>query len=138
MKKALVLNCLLALLGAAQEEPTRRQSQKEGYRPADVKVLGDLNYGQSSGEVLCSVSPPYNAFVFNGNGGDKIEVTVKRSDGTAFVVIADSGLVPIAEGSNALALSLPNRGPDVDAFYIVFRAPESKPARFTVQLKKLE
>ena len=138
MKKTLVVIWLIALLGVAQEEPTHKARQKEGYRPADVKVLGDLNYGQSSGEVLCSVSPPYNAFVFNGKGGDKIEVTVKRSDGAAFVAIADSGLIPIADGSDNLVLSLPNRGPNVEAFYIVFRAPESKPARFTVQLKKLE
>lgn len=136
MKKALIVSCLMALLGAAQEEPTR-SPQKEAYRPADVKVLGDLNYGQSSGEVLCSVSPPYNAFVFNGKGGDRIEVTVKRSDGTALIAIADSGLIPLADGSGNLVLALPDRGPNVEAFYIVFRAPESKPARFTVQLKKL-
>jgi len=106
------------------------------YTPDDVKVLGALDYGQSSDAVEYSGTPKYDAFVFNGNGGDKIDVTVKSPDRTAYVAVADGTLKELASGSNHLTFTLPNRGPDLEAYYIVFRDSESKPGRFTVELKK--
>lgn len=143
MKKTLVLSCLLALAASAQEKTTKAGWQKpalqrsDGYRPSDVKVFGDLRYGQSSRPVLCTTRPRYAAFVFDGYGGDVVEVTVRGEERSAFVVLTDSTLIPIAGGRDRLVVSLPYRGPDIEVFYIVFRQPEAKPSRFTVLVRKL-
>ena len=104
----------------------------------DVKVVGDLNYGQTSAPVECSGVPSYCAFVFNGQGDDRIEIDVSSAEGKAFVAIADGALAELITGTNRVVFSLPRRGPDRETYYIVFRDSESKPRRFIVALKKLE
>jgi hypothetical protein len=104
----------------------------------DVKVVGDLNYGQTSAPVECSGVPSYCAFVFNGQGDDRIEIDVSSAEGKAFVAIADGALAELTTGTNRVVFSLPRRGPDRETYYIVFRDSESKPRRFIVALKKLE
>jgi len=142
------------MLAGAQEKTTDQSLQKPsqvvketthileggstgGYMPTDVKILGDLDYGQTSGPVTYSTSPRYRAFVFSGYGGETVEVTVRGDDGKALVAVTDSSLNQIASGTTNLRLSLPNRGPDIEVWYIVFRETDNKPARFTVQVKKL-
>jgi hypothetical protein len=109
----------------------------ESFLPADVKVVGDLRYGQTSNAVECSPASPYYAFVFNGRGGDRVDIVVKSEDRQAFVALADPSLNQITSGTTHVAFTLPNQGPDAEAYYIVFRDSESKDARFTVELKKL-
>jgi hypothetical protein len=109
----------------------------ESFPPADVKILGDLRYGQTSDAVECSSASPYYAFVFNGKANERVNVVVKSEDRQAFVAIADPSLNQLTSGTGHVVFTLPNRGPDAEAFYIVFRDSESKDARFTVELKKL-
>jgi len=109
----------------------------ESFSPADVKIMGDLDYGQTSKAVECSSASRYYAFVFNGKGGERVDVVVKSDDRQAFVAIADPSLNQLASGTGHVTVTLPNRGPDPEAYYIVFRDSESKNARFTVVLKKL-
>jgi hypothetical protein len=109
----------------------------ESFPPADVKVVGDLRYGQTSKAVECSSASPYYAFVFNGKGNERVEVVVKSEDRQAFVAVADPSLNQLTSGTGHVTVTLPNRGPDAEAFYIVFRDSERKDARFTVELKKL-
>jgi hypothetical protein len=109
----------------------------ESFPPADVKVMGDLSYGQTSSAVECSSASPYYAFVFNGKGGERVDVVVKSEDRQAFVAIGDPSLNQLASGTGHVTFTLPNRGPDAEGFYIVFRDSESKDARFTVELTKL-
>jgi hypothetical protein len=110
----------------------------QNFKVDDVNVVGDLKYGQTSAPVECSGVPAYCAFVFNGRGDDRIEVEVSSADGKAFVAIADGTLAELTSGTNRVVFSLPRRGPDADAYYIVFRDPESRTRRCTVTLKKLE
>jgi len=110
----------------------------QSFNPDDVKIVGDLNYGETGAPVSCSASPAYCAFVFNGRGDDQIQVTVKADGGTAMVAIADGALTQLASGANTLSFTLPNRGPDAEAYYIVFRDKDHKPGRFTVGLRKVE
>jgi hypothetical protein len=110
----------------------------QNFKADDVKVVGDLQYGQTSAPVDCSGVPSYCAFVFNGQGDDRIEIDVSSADGKAFVAIADGALAELTTGTNRVVFSLPRRGPDAETYYIVFRDSESKPRRFTVALKKLE
>jgi len=109
----------------------------QNFKVDDIKVVGDLTYGQTSAPVECSSVPSYCAFVFNGQGDDRIEVNVSSVDGKAFVAIADGTLAELTSGTNQVVFSLPRRGPDAEAYYIVFRDRESKPRRFVVALKKL-
>jgi len=108
------------------------------YTPADVKILGALDYGQTSDSIEWSASPHFRAFVFSGYGGEKIEATVTGTDRKAFVAIADSTLVQIASGATHLSVRLPDRGPDIEVWYIVFRTIDNTPARFTVHVTKTE
>jgi hypothetical protein len=110
----------------------------QNLKVEDVKVVGDLNYGQTSAPVECSGVPSYCAFVFNGQGDDRIEIDVSSAEGKAFVAIADGALAELTTGTNRVVFSLPRRGPDRETYYIVFRDSESKPRRFIVALKKLE
>ena len=110
----------------------------QNFKVDDVKVVGDLSYGQTSSPVECPGAPSYCAFVFNGQGDDRIEVDVSSVDGKAFVAIADGALAELTSGTSRLVFVLPRKGPDAETYYIVFRDRESKPRRFTVALKKLE
>ena len=101
----------------------------QSFPPADVKIMGDLRYGQTSDAVECSSASPYYAFVFNGKGNERVDVVVKSEDRQAFVAIADPSLNKITSGTGHVTTTLPNRGPDAEAFYIVFRDTESKDAR---------
>lgn len=126
LKTAVAVFAGVAMLGAAT------------FRPADVTIVGDIEYGQTSDPVECSNTPRYRALVFNGNGGDRIEVTVKGRDQKAYVALADGTLTELASGVTHLAFTLPNNGPDAQAYYIVIRDDQDKPARFTVELKKIK
>ena len=99
--------------------------------------MGDLRYGQTSDAVECSSASPYYAFVFNGKANERVDVVVKSEDRQAFVAVADPSLNQLTSGTGHVVVTLPNRGPDAEAFYIVFRDSESKDARFTVELKRL-
>jgi hypothetical protein len=155
LRNCVILGCLAAILVAAQEKSTVPQVQQSSmnvvaatpgsdrvlpvnYAPADVQVLGNLDYGQTSDSVKCSTNPHYRAFVFSAYGGESVDVTVKSADRKAFVSIADSSLALVASGATHLSVRLPYRGPDIEVWYIVFRDFDNRPARFTVQLKKIE
>jgi hypothetical protein len=109
----------------------------ESFPPADVKIMGDLRYGQTSDAVECSSASPYYAFVFNGKANERVEVIVKSEDRQAFVALADPSLNQLTSGTGHVTITLPDHGPDAEAYYIVFRDSESKDGRFTVELKKL-
>lgn len=108
------------------------------FQPAEVKIVGDLDYGQTSDPIEYTDTPRYRAFVFNGNSRDKIDVTVKSDDRKAFVAIADGSMKELINGTNHVTLTLPDKGPDPEAYYIIFRDSEGQAAHFTVELKKLE
>jgi hypothetical protein len=146
--------CLASTLVLAQEKNTRHRVQHfshplvaatqinrselpQSYAAPDVKVLGDLDYGQTSAPVAYSATPLYRAFIFSAFGGETVEVSVRGTDRKAMVALTDSSLNRLAIGDTSLRLSLPNRGPYIECWYIVFRDFEKKPAHFTVQVRKL-
>ncbi len=44
----------------------------------------------------------------------------------------------LTQGTAHLSFTLPNHGADLEAYYVVFRAPDGKNARFTVSLSKIQ
>ena len=109
----------------------------ESFPASDVRIVGDLDYGQTSPLVEYTAQPRFRAFVFSAKAGDRIEVNVQGADRKAFVAIADGTLKQLASGTSRLSFRIPNHGPDAEAYYIVFRDSEDKPAKFTVELKRL-
>ncbi len=107
------------------------------YAPADVKILGTIDSGHTSRPVEYSSKPRYRAFVFEGNGHDQVEVAVTGLNGRSFVALTDSSLNLIASGMGHLTTTLPYRGPDTEAFYIVFKGTTNQPGRLAVHLKKV-
>lgn len=112
------------------------RAQKWSYSPNDIKILGTLDDGQTSQPAAYSSVPKYRAFVFEGNGRDQVEITVTGANRSTYVALADSALTPIASGLGTLTATLPYRGPDTEAFYILVKNLASQPARLTVHLKK--
>jgi len=81
----------------------------QNFKVDDVKVVGDLVYGQTSGTVDCSGVPSYCAFVFNGQGDDRVEVEVSSAEGKAFVAIADGALAELTTGTNQWYFHCPEK-----------------------------
>ena len=147
MKNLLLLASVAVILSgmtaAGQEKsaaptlaPVRFPVQQLSYPPADIKILGTLNSGQTSKLVEYSITPKYGAFVFEGNGYDQVEITVTGGNRNAYVALADSTLTPIASGIGHLSTRLPYHGPDTEAFYILIKNLNKQPARLEVHLQK--
>jgi hypothetical protein len=135
---------LVGMLATAQEKTADgaiapasfRAHQAAPYSTADIKILGTLDNGETSKPAEYSSTPKYRAFVFEGNGHDRVEVTVTGANRKAYVALADSTLTPIASGLGTLAVTLPYHGPDTEAFYILVKNLTNQPARLAVHLKK--
>jgi hypothetical protein len=136
MKINIVLLSLLTSLLGSGAEKSAASGERISYAPNDVKIVGVLSYGEKSAPVEYSGSPQYRAFVFDGQGNDRIEVTVTGAGQDVFVAIADPALNVIASGAGHLSVSLPDQGPAAEAFYVVFKDRMNRPARLSVQLKK--
>ncbi|HYO83838.1 MAG TPA: hypothetical protein VES20_20715 [Bryobacteraceae bacterium] len=108
----------------------------ESFPPAEVAILGDIDYAQKSAEMECSGKPQYCALVFNGKSGDVVEVTVSGGERKPFVAFADGSLKELARGSGVASFTLPEVAEGLATYYIIFRDPENKPGRFTIELKK--
>lgn len=138
MSKAIILFCLAASFTFAQEKTSYNvvTSTSGKYQPADVKVLGVLDYGHSQYAVDRTSGPRYRAFIFSGYGRDRVEITLRgATPGTPFI-LTDSTLNAIGGGSSQATVSLPYRGPDIEVYYIVFPA-SGRPAHVSVQVKKV-
>jgi hypothetical protein len=107
---------------------------EHSYSPSEMKTLGVLSSGETSALVEYSQPGPYRAFVFEGNGHDRVDITVTGAEGRAFIAVADATLMPIASGIGHLDVTLPYHGPDTEAFYILVKPTTPGPARFAVHL----
>jgi hypothetical protein len=137
MNKTIILFSLATFATTAQEKivnPSVTSTQVK-YQPADVKVLGVVDYGHTQSAVNSLASPRYRAFVFSGYGRDRVEITLKGQPGAAFIV-TDSTLNAIGRGVTQATVSLPYRGPDIEVYYIVFPA-STRFSHVSVQVKKV-
>jgi hypothetical protein len=114
--------------------PANFVAQPASYSPDDIKVVGTINSGQTSKPEEYLHTSKYQALVFEGNGHDRVEVTVTGAK--AYVALADSTLTPIAGGVGRVNVALPYHGPDTEAFYILVKSLSSTPARLAVHLEK--
>jgi hypothetical protein len=117
---------LLSITAVAQEkianptaEPVSYVARAQPYSPDQIKVLGTLSSGQTGHVADTSAGSGYRAFVFEGNGHDRVQITVTQ--GRAYVALADSTLMPITGAMGGLTTTLPYHGPDIEAFYILVK-----------------
>jgi hypothetical protein len=122
---------MLGTAGGNVESSARQGS----FSPNDIKIVGTIDNGNTSPAVQCSPTPKYRALVFEATGNDRVQVTVTGTEARSFVALADSTLTPIASGTGQLSVILPYRGPDLEAYYIVFKSSGNQPARLSVHLK---
>jgi hypothetical protein len=111
-------------------------AQRASFSPDDIKIVGTIDNGSTSKPVQYSATPKYRALVFEASGNDRVQVTVTGTGARSFVAVADSTLKPIASGTGQLSVTLPYRGPDLEAYYIVFKTSGNQPARLAVHLTK--
>jgi hypothetical protein len=116
-------------------EMCQRFFDDDGYVAHGLERRGSGRVSRS-GPVAHSDTPQYRAFVFEGHGNDRIEVTVTGAGENAFVAVADPALKAIASGTRHLSVTLPDRGPDPETFYVVFKDRMNRQTRISVQLKK--
>jgi hypothetical protein len=106
------------------------------FPPAEVEILGDLDYGRTSDSLECSAKQQYCSVLFNGLSGDRVVATVTGATGKPFVAIADGTLTELAHGEGEASVTLPEVTDKLATYYIVFRDPARKAGRFTVRLEK--
>jgi hypothetical protein len=109
-----------------------------------LKLVGSLNYGDTSDDVSYHNPPRYRAFKFGGNPGDQVDVWVRSSDGgDAVTWLVTNSWKIVAKNDDAdgttldshLTATLPgNTNPDIITYYIVFRDYSESDATFTVSL----
>ena len=81
-------------------------SQPTFFRDAEVKVVGEIAYGQTSEPFVYTPKPLYRAVHFQGTAGDKVDIKVESTDGQAMIALTDSEYKPIAStfGSELMAV----------------------------------
>jgi outer membrane lipoprotein-sorting protein len=106
-----------------------------------MKIVGSLDYGQTSASTRYTKTPRYRAFKFAGNEGDMVDVWVKSTDGgDAVAWVLDNGFHVLATNDDAddstldshVTVTLPANASATH--YIVFRDYYTDTAHFTVDL----
>ena len=140
--------CGVVVLAACAQQPKATvtddftgldaKSDAFSYR---MKIVGSLDYGQTSTSTKYTRTPRYRAFKFAGNEGDQVDVWVRSSDGgDAVAWVLDNGFHTLASNDDAddttldahVSVTLP-----ADAsitHYVVFRDYSTSTAHFTVEL----
>ena len=114
------------------------KSDSFSYR---MKIVGSLDYGQTSSTTKYTKTPRYRAFKFAGNEGDQVDVWVRSGDGgDAVTWVLDNGFHVLASNDDAddttfdshVSVALPANASATH--YIVFRDYYTDTAHFTVDL----
>jgi hypothetical protein len=109
-----------------------------------MKLVGSLDYGDTSASVSYSNPPKYRAFKFGGAVGDTVDIWVRSSNGgDAVAWLLDNSFKTLAQNDDAddttldshITATLPgNKDASVITYYIVFRDYWEDSAKFKVSL----
>ncbi len=106
-----------------------------------MKIVGSLDYGQTSSSTKYTKTPRYRAFKFAGNEGDQVDVWVRSDDGgDAVAWVLDNDFRVVASNDDAddttvdahVSVALPANASATH--YVVFRDYWTSSAHFTVEL----
>ena len=121
-------------LGLALFVPSSVSQPAESISRKDVKLLGSIDYGQTSAPAHLEVSPPYCAYAFNARPGDHIEITV-RGEGTLRAVLTNAEYKKLAGGSAQFAYTFDAHS-EPGTYYILVFEEHHATSSFTVELER--
>jgi hypothetical protein len=101
---------------------------------ADVRVLGSIDYGQTSAPARLAAHPPYSAYSFNGRGGDHIEITVK-GEGALHAILTNADYRQLAGGPDHFSYAFPAESAP-GTYYILISEQHHRAVSFTVDLER--
>ena len=117
------------------------QHEKSDAFSYRMKIVGSLDYGQTSASIRYTRTPRYRAVKFAGNAGDQIDVWVRSTDGgDAVAWVLDNTFHTLASNDDAdgntvdshVSLTLP-ASPSI-THYVVFRDYDLVTTHYSVAL----
>jgi hypothetical protein len=152
MKRAWMLGAAAAIVfsyGCESQKPELAEDfgdlagvdQKSDKFSSKMKIVGSLDYGQTSAAVKYHNPQLYRAFKFGGSAGDQVvvDVTSKTGDAVAWVVTDSFKVVAKNDDSNGtlnshIEATLPANSDGTITYYIIFTEYWSSDATFVVSL----
>ncbi len=148
---ALVLPLAIAACSAEDKQPVESDfsdlaaiDQKSDAFSYRMKILGSLDYGQTSTNVKYTSSPRYRAYKFAGGKGDVVDVWTRSSNGgdavtwlldNAFHVVASNDDADAGTLDSHVSATLPgNTDPAIRTYYVVYRDYSLNNRKFAVSL----
>lgn len=111
MKKIVVVALALAASAATlacssksgEKEPVTDDSQELSSWQANWRLVGSLSFGETSTSTRHTGTPRYRAFKFAANGGDKIDLWVRSTNGDPVTWVLDDSFRVVASNDDASA-----------------------------------
>lgn len=124
---------LLAALAAAG-----LVGQPAYFRDEEVKVVAEVQYGQTSPVIEYTGKPRYLGVHFDGHAGDHVDIRVESINGQAMSALTDSQYKPIISnfGSHIATVLPPGAEPYPNRYFVIFQEERRHPAAFTVVVQK--
>ena len=112
--------------------------QPRYFRDEEVKVVGEVHYGQTSDKIEYTAKPLYRAIYFEGQAGDKVDIKIESINGQAMAALTDSRYKPIVTnfGSNVTAVLPPGAEPYPNRYFVIIQEERHRPATFIVTVAK--
>jgi hypothetical protein len=143
------LASILVLAACAQQKTTvtedfsdlAGQDEKSDAFSYRMKIVGSLDYGQTSASVKYTKTPRFRAVKFGGNAGDQVDVSVRSNDGgDAVAWVLDNSFKVLGSNDDAnsntydshISLTLP--ASSSVTHYIVFRDYDLVTSHYSVAL----
>ena len=134
------------MLGACAAEPGSGEKADatdettQAFGLSDTRIVGSLDYGQTSASTSYTRAPRYRAYKFAGNAGDDVEVWVRSSNGDPVTWILDNDWKIVGKSDDAspsdtsshIKVKLPANASATH--YVVVRDYWLDPMSFRVQL----
>jgi hypothetical protein len=116
--------------------------QKSDQFSSKMKLLGSLDYGQTSATVKYHNPPKYLAYKFGGQKGDQVVIDVASPNGDAYAWLTNNDFKILAKNDDSgdsldshIEFTLPgNKNPDIITYYIIFKTYDGADASFHVSL----
>jgi hypothetical protein len=108
------------------------------FRDEEVKVVAELQYGQTSPMIEYTDKPRYRGVHFEGHAGDHVDIRVESINGQALSALTDTRYKPLVSnfGSHIATVLPPGAEPYPNRYFVIFQEERRHPATFTVTVQK--
>ena len=113
-------------------------AQPAYFRDEEVKVVAEVQYGQTSPNIDYTRKPRYRGVHFDGHAGDHVDIRVESINGQAMSALTDGNYKPIVSkfGSHIATVLPPGAEPYPNRYFVIFQEERLHPATFTVTVQK--